>query len=133
MTSSRLPTISVVVPSYNQGRFLRDALESIFRQNYPQLEVIVIDGGSTDESVSIIREYESRLKFWRSHRDNGQTEAINEGMSHCSGEIIAWLNSDDFYWSDALWTVARAYIEHPDYGLYIGNGLKHTTMLQKAA
>lgn len=124
MTAYQLPTISIVVPSYNQGQFLRDALESIFRQNYPQLEVIVIDGGSTDESVSIIREYESRLKFWRSHRDAGQTAAINEGMSHCSGEIIAWLNSDDFYWDDALWTVARAYIDYPNYGLYIGNGLR---------
>jgi glycosyltransferase involved in cell wall biosynthesis len=124
MSQHQLPKISIVVPSYNQGRFLRDTLESIFSQEYPSLEVIVIDGGSTDESVDIIREYESHLKFWRSHRDEGQTAAINEGMTHCTGEIVAWLNSDDFYWQDALWTVGRAYLDHPHYGLYIGNGLR---------
>jgi GT2 family glycosyltransferase len=121
-TAGGLPLISVVVPSYNQGHFLPDTFESIFRQNYPRLEVVVIDGGSTDASVGIIKKHESRLKFWRSARDGGQSAAINEGMRHCSGDLIAWLNSDDFYWDDCLWTVGNA--RHPGRGLYIGNGLR---------
>jgi GT2 family glycosyltransferase len=124
-SSKQLPLISVVVPSYNQGHFLPDTFESIFRQNYPRLEVIVIDGGSSDGSVDVIRRYESRIKFWRSERDGGQSAAINEGMQHCSGELIAWLNSDDFYWQDCLWTVGKAFATHPGRGLYIGNGLRY--------
>jgi GT2 family glycosyltransferase len=126
MASAReqLPLISVVVPSYNQGHFLPDTFETIFNQAYPYLEVIVIDGGSTDASVDIIRRYESRIKFWRSERDGGQSAAINEGMSHCSGDVIAWLNSDDFYHGDCLWTVGKAFNRYPGRGLYIGNGLR---------
>jgi glycosyltransferase involved in cell wall biosynthesis len=120
-----LPRISVVVPSYNQGHFLPDTLESIFRQNYPNLEVVVIDGGSTDQSVDVIRSYAPRLKHWQSERDGGQSAAINAGMTHCSGDVVAWLNSDDFYWSDSLWVVGRAWTAHPHRGLYIGNGLRH--------
>jgi GT2 family glycosyltransferase len=121
----QLPLISVVVPSFNQGHFLRDTFESIFRQGYPRLEVIVIDGGSTDGSVDVIRRYESGIKFWRSQRDAGQSAAINEGMRNCSGEVIAWLNSDDYYWNDCLWTVGKAYARYPGRGLYIGNGLRY--------
>lgn len=127
--SSRLtptpPTISVVVPSFNQGRFLGEALESLFRQDYPALEVVVMDGGSTDETLDVIRAYADRLTFWRSGPDGGQAAAINAGMQHCTGELVAWLNSDDFYLGDCLWTVARAHAEHPGRGLYIGNGLRH--------
>ncbi len=127
MTPSRddLPLISVVVPSYNQGHFLPDTFDSIFRQDYPRLEVVVIDGGSTDCSVDIIRRHESRIKFWRSERDGGQSAAINEGVSHCSGDLVAWLNSDDYYWDDCLWTVARAFARFPGRGLYVGNGLRY--------
>jgi hypothetical protein len=120
-----LPLISVVVPSYNQGHFLPDTFESIFRQGYPRLEVVVIDGGSTDASVDIIRKHDARLKFWRSERDGGQSAAINEGMRHCSGDLVAWLNSDDFYWDDCLWTVGKAFARHPGHGLYVGNGLRY--------
>lgn len=119
-----LPLISVVVPSYNQGHFLPDTFASIFRQQYPRLEVIVIDGGSTDGSVDVIRRHESRLKFWRSERDGGQSAAINEGMRHCAGDLVAWLNSDDYYWDDCLWTVGKAYAQYPGSGLYVGNGLR---------
>ena len=124
-SDTNLPLISVVVPSYNQGHFLPDTFESIFRQNYPRLEVVVIDGGSTDASVDVIRRHESRIKFWRSERDGGQSAAINEGMRHCSGEVVAWLNSDDFYWDDCLWTVGKAYARFPGRGLYFGNGLRY--------
>jgi GT2 family glycosyltransferase len=123
--TDRLPLLSVVVPSYNQGRFLPDTLDSIFRQEYPRLEVVVIDGGSTDNSVEIIRKHAHRLKYWQSQKDGGQSWAINEGMRHCSGDLVAWLNSDDYYWEDSLWTVARAYQAYPDHGLYMGNGLRY--------
>jgi glycosyltransferase involved in cell wall biosynthesis len=115
----------VVVPSFNQATFLRQALDSIFEQRYPHLEVVVMDGGSTDGSVEVIRTYEVLLKHWRSAADEGQAAAINEGVRHCTGEVVAWLNSDDFYCGDALWTVGRAYAAHPGFGLYIGNGLRH--------
>jgi hypothetical protein len=119
-----LPRISIVVPSYNQGRFLRQALASIFRQDYPATEVLVLDGGSTDDSVDIIRESAGRLAFWRSERDGGQAAAINEGVSRSTGQLVAWLNSDDCYRGDCLWTVADAWLRYPDHGLYIGNGFR---------
>ena len=122
---ANLPKISVVVPSYNQRPFLQEALESIFRQDYPCLEVIVMDGGSTDGSGSIIQSYEPRLKYWQSCKDGGQSAAINAGMQHCTGELVGWLNSDDYYWRDALWVVGQAYAKHPGYGLYIGNGFRY--------
>lgn len=120
-----LPTISVVVPSFNQGRFLGKALASIFEQHYRGVEVVVMDGGSTDQSLNIIRSYASRLKYWQSRPDGGQAAAINEGMRHCSGDLVAWLNSDDFYLDDAFGTVGRAYTASPNRGLYIGNGLRY--------
>ena len=120
-----LPLLSVVVPSYNQAPFLSEALDSIFRQNYPRLEVLVMDGGSTDNSVAVIQSYADRLKYWQSQPDGGQSSAINAGMARCSGDLVAWLNSDDFYWGDSLWTVARAYQAHPGRGLYLGNGFRY--------
>lgn len=122
----RLPRISVVVPSYNQGHFLGEALESVFRQGYPDLEVVVMDGGSTDESVSVIRSYSDRLSYWQSQKDGGQSAAINAGVERCTGDLVAWLNSDDYYWGDALWTVGRAHAAHPGFGLYVGNGFRYT-------
>lgn len=122
--AGELPRISVVVPSYNQGRFLRDCLDSLFRQDYPDLEVVIMDGGSTDESVDIIRSYAGRLKHWQSGKDGGQSAAINAGMRHCTGHLVAWLNSDDFYWRDALWSVGRAWRDFPGRGLYVGNGFR---------
>lgn len=124
-TNAPLPLISVVVPSYNQAGFLRDTFASIFRQEYPRLEVVVMDGGSTDGSVDIIREHAPRLKYWQSQKDGGQSAAINAGMSHCTGDVVGWLNSDDFFWGDGLWTLARAFRAHPGHGLYVGNGLRY--------
>jgi GT2 family glycosyltransferase len=120
-----LPRISVVVPSRNQGRYLGHALESIFCQGYPDLEVVVMDAGSTDDSLSIIKSYARRLKYWQSQEDGGQSAAINSGMRHCTGELVAWLNSDDVYWGHALWSVAQAYATYPGYGIYVGNGLRY--------
>lgn len=123
--NSSLPTISVIVPSLNQGRFIGEALASIFDQEYPQLEVVVMDGGSTDESVSVIRSFAPRLKHWQSEPDHGQAAAINAGLKHCRGELVAWLNSDDFYCRDSLWILARAFRRHPGAGLYVGNGYRY--------
>lgn len=120
--TARPPAITVVVPSYNQGRFLDQALRSIFDQDYPDVEVLVMDGGSTDESVEVIRRHADRLAYWRSAPDGGQSAAIQEGMARAKGTLVAWLNSDDYYCDDALWRVARAYLRHPGAGLYIGNG-----------
>jgi glycosyltransferase involved in cell wall biosynthesis len=123
--SETLPAISIVVPSLNQGSYLVSALDSLFQQDYPRLEVVVMDGGSSDGSVEIIRSYASRLRYWQSKADEGQGAAINEGIRRCSGDIVGWLNSDDYHVPDALWTLARAYIAWPHRGLYIGNGFRH--------
>lgn len=100
------PLISIVTPSFNQAQFLEATIDSILSQNYPNLEYIIIDGGSTDSSVNIIKKYEKHLSFWCSEPDNGQYDAINKGFRHSTGEIMAWLNSDDMYLPWAMKTVA---------------------------
>ena len=91
------PRISVVTPSFNQGKFLGATFESVLGQGYPALEYLVMDGGSEDNSVEVIKQREAELSFWRSGPDRGQAAAINEGFSRCSGQILGWLNSDDLY------------------------------------
>ncbi len=102
-----LPKISVVVPSYNQGMYLDDCLRSIIGQAYPSLEILVIDGGSTDNSVDIIQSHASSITFWRSERDAGQSSAINEGFARSSGDVLCWLNSDDLYLPGTLLDISR--------------------------
>lgn len=101
--------ISIVTPSYNQGQFLEQTIDSVLSQNYPNLEYMVIDGGSTDNSVEIIKKYQKYLAYWVSETDNGQSHAINKGLSRISGEIFNWLNSDDYYMPDALHAVAECF------------------------
>ena len=123
------PKISVITPSYNQGQFLEECIKSVLDQNYPNLEYIVIDGGSTDASVEIIKKYESRIAYWVSEKDNGQSDAINKGFSHATGDIIAWLNSDDLYYERSLWKVADIYNRHAEQikqvGFILGNGYRY--------
>lgn len=115
------PKISIITPSYNQGQFLEATILSVLNQNYPNLEYIVIDGGSTDNSVEIIRKYQKRLHFWVSEKDAGQTDAINKGIRRSSGDIIGWLNSDDKYVEGAFLEVKNCFERHPDCLLVYGN------------
>jgi glycosyltransferase involved in cell wall biosynthesis len=101
------PLISIVTPSFNQGRYLGETLDSILGQGYPSLEYIVMDGGSADQSVEVIRAREERLAFWQSQPDHGQAAAINEGFARARGLIFGWLNSDDLYTNGTLHTVAN--------------------------
>jgi glycosyltransferase involved in cell wall biosynthesis len=101
-TKKYYPTLSVIVPSYNQGAYIEETLLSIINQRHPSLELIVIDGGSTDNSVEIIKKYESYITYWVSEKDKGQSHAINKGLAKATGEWIAWLNSDDCYIDGAL-------------------------------
>jgi glycosyltransferase involved in cell wall biosynthesis len=118
-----LPSISVVVPSFNQASYLPQALDSILLQEYPRLEVIVMDGGSTDGSVEILKAYSDRLTHWRSAPDRGQSDAINRGFALATGEIVAWLNSDDLYLAGCLERAARALRRSPAAGMVYGDGV----------
>jgi len=111
-----LPRIGIVTPSYNQAEYLPETIESVLAQNYPNLEYIVIDGASTDGSIDIIRRYDAQLAYWCSEPDRGQSDAIMKGFSRFTGELFAWINSDDILLPGCLQTVAEAYVrqEKPD-------------------
>lgn len=121
-TPSPEPRISIVTPSYNQGKYLEKTILSVLEQGYPNLEYIIIDGGSSDESVEIIRKYQDRLAYWVSEPDRGQSHAINKGFERATGEIFGWLNSDDYYHRGALREVAEQFIANPDAGAVVGAG-----------
>ena len=101
--------ISIVIPSFNQGRFIEDTITSILDQNYPRLELIVIDGGSTDNTVEIIKKYSSSISYWVSEKDSGQSEAINKGLAKCTGEVFNWINSDDMLAPGSLKNIGDAF------------------------
>lgn len=110
---SKLPKISIVTPSFNQVDFIEDAIVSILEQDYPNLEYIIMDGGSSDGTVEIINKYVDRVSYWQSCPDEGPYHAINEGFNNSTGEIMGWLNSDDMLHRNALWTVAELFQQIP--------------------
>ncbi|HLF74183.1 MAG TPA: glycosyltransferase family 2 protein, partial [Anaerolineales bacterium] len=106
---------------FNQARYLEAAIQSVLGQDYPQIEYILIDGASTDDSVEIIKKHESGLAYWVSEKDSGQAEAINKGMARARGDILAWLNSDDYYLPDAASSVVKVFEQNPDVLLVYGD------------
>jgi GT2 family glycosyltransferase len=117
------PLVSIVTPSYNQAAYLDQTINSVLRQEYPRLEYFVVDGASSDGSVEIIRKYADKLEWWISEKDGGQAEAINKGLSRAKGEIVAWLNSDDYYLPGTLSSVIAAFHANPEALFVYGNML----------
>ncbi len=115
-----LPKITIITPSFNQVLYLEETILSVLSQNYPNLEYIIIDGGSTDGSAAIIKKYETRLTYWVSEKDGGQSDAINKGLRHATGEIFNWLNSDDQYLSNSLNYIGNFFSENPDTNVLCG-------------
>lgn len=118
---SNPPLISIVTPSYNQGSYLEKTLESVLSQDYPRLEYVVQDGGSTDDTPAVLERYRNRLHHCESVRDNGQADAINRGFARTSGEVMAYLNSDDLLLPGALNAVASYFNAHPDVDVVYGH------------
>lgn len=115
--------VSIITPSYNQARYLEQTIRSVLGQDHPRIEYIVMDGASNDGSVEIIKEYADRLAYWESVEDNGQADAINKGFARASGEIVAWLNSDDYYLPGTISAAVKVFEENPDVVLVYGNML----------
>lgn len=115
------PLVSVVTPSYNQGEFLEETIQSVLSQDYERLEYIVIDGGSTDQSVEIIQKYQNQIAYWVSEPDQGQTDAINKGFSQSKGEILAWINSDDLYYPGTIRSVVDYLNQNPEIEMVYGD------------
>ncbi|MCL5292010.1 MAG: glycosyltransferase [Actinobacteria bacterium] len=118
---SNKPLVSITTPSFNQGKFIEDTIKSVLEQDYPNIEYIVVDGGSTDNTLDILKRYEDRL-IWISEPDEGQSDAINKGFKMAKGEIIAWLNSDDIYMPGAISTAVDFLVKRPDVVMVYGEG-----------
>ena len=121
MTDQAPARVSIITPSYNQAHFLEETLLSVLGQDYPNIEYIVIDGGSSDGSVEILQKYAGRLAYWQSRPDKGQTDAINQGFARASGDILAWLNSDDLLLPGAVRAAVAELQAHPEVGMVYGD------------
>jgi glycosyltransferase involved in cell wall biosynthesis len=115
------PLVTIITPSFNQADFLEDTILSVLAQDYPRIEYFIIDGGSSDGSVNIIRKYQDRIAGWTSEPDKGQTEAINKGFAMANGDVLAWINSDDIYYPHAVSQAVEYLDSHPEIGLVYGD------------
>lgn len=120
----RWPKITVVTPAYNSADLIEDCIRSVLDQGYPDVEYFVVDGGSTDGTVDVVQRYADRLAWWTTEPDGGQTDALNKGFRRATGELVCWLNSDDFFYPGALETAAEAYLAAPDAPFYFGDGYR---------
>jgi glycosyltransferase involved in cell wall biosynthesis len=120
--SSSWPKISIITPNYNNGQFIEETIRSVLLQGYPNLEYIIIDGGSNDNSISIIKKYEKWLAYWISEPDRGQSHAINKAFFKASGDVMNWLNSDDLLLKNALKEIGQAFHKNPNH-VYFGSGI----------
>jgi glycosyltransferase involved in cell wall biosynthesis len=121
MTSIRPPLVSIITPSFNQARYIEATIQSVLSQDYPHIEYLIVDGGSKDGTVEIIKKYESKLAWWVSEKDKGQTDAINKGFARAKGEILAWINSDDTYEPGAVSAAVKVMQEHSEVGMVYGD------------
>jgi glycosyltransferase involved in cell wall biosynthesis len=118
---SAAPKVSVITPSYNQGQFLEASIRSVLEQDYPNIEYIAVDAGSKDNSVEILQKYQQHFAWWVSEKDKGHADALNKGFSHATGEILAWLNSDDVYLPHAVAEAVAILRDHPEVGMVYGD------------
>jgi glycosyltransferase involved in cell wall biosynthesis len=120
MSASQLPPITLVTPSFNQAQYIGETIESVLSQGYPRLEYVIIDGGSTDGSVEVIRKYEKHLAYWVSEKDRGQSDAINKGFRRATGEVFNWLCSDDTLEPGALAAIGKAFASEKRPDVVVG-------------
>jgi glycosyltransferase involved in cell wall biosynthesis len=116
-----LPLVSIITPSFNQAPYIEETIKSVLTQDYPRVEYIIVDGGSTDGTVDIIKKHENKIAWWVSEKDKGQTDAINKGFARATGDILAWINSDDTYEPGAISAAIKYLQEHPDVGMIYGD------------
>ena len=125
------PKVSIITPSYNQGEYLEETILSVLNQTYSNIEYVVIDGGSTDNSVDIIRKYEERITYWCSEKDNGQADAINKGLKRATGDLVCWINSDDILYPHFVEKFVNHFVTHPNVDFLYGD-VEQGTDLQHA-
>jgi glycosyltransferase involved in cell wall biosynthesis len=121
MSDSSLPLVSIITPSFNQARYLEGTIQSVLSQDYARIEYMIVDGGSSDGTVDILKRYADKLAWWVSEKDEGQTDAINKGFARAQGEVLAWLNSDDTYEPGTVSAALNYLQKHPEVGMVYGD------------